>query len=102
MVGRSLTYADLSIFQIIAGLRYAFPKTMARSEKKYRGLVALHDRVAAWPRIASYLASVRRIPFNEDGSFAITPSLKLDLSSFRSRQKYLPTRCTSGIASAFS
>ncbi len=76
MVGRSLTYVDLSIFQIIAGLRYAFPKTMARPEKKYRGLVALHDRVAARPRLASYLASVRRIPFNENGIFRYYPELE--------------------------
>ena len=69
LIGRRLTYVDLSIFQIIEGLRYAFPKRMKRFEKKIPGLVALHDRVAQRPRIKAYLASDRRIPFNQWGIF---------------------------------
>jgi glutathione S-transferase len=69
LLGRRLSYPDLSLFQIVAGLRYAFPKSMARLEKKAPGLGALHDRVAARPRIAAYLASDRRIPFNQSGIF---------------------------------
>ena len=69
MVGRRLSHVDLSIFQIIAGLRYAFPKRMKRFEKKVPGLLALHDRVAQRPRIKAYLASERRIAFNEWGIF---------------------------------
>jgi glutathione S-transferase len=69
ILGRRLTYVDLSLFQIVAGLRYAFPKRMKRFEKKVPGLIALHDRVAKRPRIAAYLASERRIPFNESGIF---------------------------------
>jgi glutathione S-transferase len=57
------------LFQIVDGLRYAFPKRMKRFEKKIPGLVALHDRVAKRPRIAAYLASKRRIAFNEWGIF---------------------------------
>jgi glutathione S-transferase len=68
-VGRRLSYVDLSLFQIIEGLRYAFPKHMKRFEKKIPGLVALHDRVAERPRIKAYLASKRRIAFNEWGIF---------------------------------
>jgi glutathione S-transferase len=68
-VGRRVSYVDLSLFQIIDGLRYAFPKRMKRFEKKIPGLVALHDRVAKRPRIKAYLASKRRIPFNEWGIF---------------------------------
>jgi glutathione S-transferase len=67
--GRKLSYVDLSLFQIIDGLRYAFPKRMKRFERKGRHLVALHDRVAKRPRIAAYLQSERRIPFNEWGIF---------------------------------
>ena len=67
--GRRLSYVDLSLFQIVAGLRYAFPKRMKRFEKNVPHLVALHDRVAQRPRIAAYLASKRRIPFNEWGIF---------------------------------
>ena len=69
LVGRDLTYADLSAFQLVAGLRYAFPHAMARCERRLPKLVALHDRVAARPRIAAYLSSERRIPFNESGIF---------------------------------
>src|SRR5215210_5741292 len=69
LVGARLTYADLSLFQIVAGLRYAFPKAMQRMERKIPRVVALHDRVAARPRIAAYLQSERRIAFNEMGIF---------------------------------
>jgi glutathione S-transferase len=63
--GRKLSYVDLSLFQVVAGLRYAFPKRMKRFERQVPLLIALHDRVAARPRIAAYCASKRRIPFNE-------------------------------------
>ena len=69
LAGDALTYADLSLFQVIAGLRYAFPKAMQRLEPAYPLLVALHDRVAVRPRIARYLKSKRRLPFNNDGVF---------------------------------
>lgn len=77
MIGRSMTYVDLSMFQIIAGLRYAFPKMMTRLEPKLPGLVALHERIAQRPNIAAYLASARRIPFNEDGIFRHYPELEM-------------------------
>ena len=69
LIGTALTYPDLSLFQIVAGLRYAFPRAMARLERKCPRVLALHDRVAARERIAAYLASERRIPFNEQGIF---------------------------------
>ncbi len=75
MVGRSLTYVDLSMFQLIEGLRYAFPRTMAKMERDVPGMVELHDKVAARPNIAAYLASVRRIPFNQNGIFRHYPEL---------------------------
>ncbi|WP_038933858.1 glutathione S-transferase family protein [Bradyrhizobium japonicum] len=69
VTGRRLTYVDLSLFQIVAGLRYAFPKRMKAFEGNIPGLVDLHDRIAARPNIKAYLASARRIPFNEQGIF---------------------------------
>ena len=69
LLGTRLTYADLSLFQVIAGLRYAFPNAMASLESQCPGLVRLHDRVRARPRIAAYLASPRRLPFSEEGIF---------------------------------
>jgi glutathione S-transferase len=69
VTGRRLTYVDLSMFQIVEGLRYAFPKRMKAFEHKIPGLIDLHDRVAARPNIKAYLASDRRIPFNEEGIF---------------------------------
>jgi len=69
LTGRRLTYVDLSLFQIVEGLRYAFPKRMKAFERKIPGLVGLHGRVTARPNIKAYLNSDRRIPFNEDGIF---------------------------------
>jgi glutathione S-transferase len=69
LTGRRITYVDLSLFQIVAGLRYAFPKRMKAFERKIPGLIGLHDRVAARPNIKAYLESERRIAFNEDGIF---------------------------------
>jgi glutathione S-transferase len=67
LLGRRFTYADLSLFQIVEGLRYGFPKRMKRFEKKIPRVIALRDRVARRPRIAAYLASERRIPFSQWG-----------------------------------
>jgi len=75
LVGAEPTYPDLSLFQIVAGLRYAFPRAMARLESKYVRVVAVHDRVASRPRVAAYLASDRRIPFNQHGIFRHYPEL---------------------------
>ena len=69
LAGRALSYADLSLFQVVEGLRYAFPRAMTAQEKKLPRTVALHDRVAARPMIAAYLSSSRRIPFNQHGIF---------------------------------
>jgi glutathione S-transferase len=75
LVGARPSYADLSLFQIVAGLRYAFPKAMRRLEPRYPRVTALHDAVAARPRIAAYLASARRLAFNEQGIFRHYPEL---------------------------
>ena len=69
VTGRRLTYVDLSLFQIVEGLRYAFPKRMKQFESEIPRLIDLHGRVAARPNIKAYLASDRRIPFNESGIF---------------------------------
>ena len=76
MAGRSLSYVDLSMFQLIAGLRYAFPVAMARRKRHYPRLIALHDKVAERPEISVYLSSARRIDFNEDGVFRDYPELE--------------------------
>jgi glutathione S-transferase len=75
LVGARLTYVDLSLFQTVAGLRYAFPDAMARLERKLPCVVAVHDAVAALPRIQAYLESPRRIRFNEMGIFRHYPEL---------------------------
>ena len=69
LVGRRLSYVDLSLFQIVEGLRYAFPARMRRFERRIPGLVALHGRVANRPRIKAYLASKRRVPFSQWGIY---------------------------------
>ncbi len=75
LLGRRISYTDLSLFQLVEGLRYAFPKGMKRIEKKIPKVVAVRDRVAARPGIAAYLASERRIAFNENGIFRRYPEL---------------------------
>lgn len=75
LVGGRLTYADLSLFQLVEGLRYAFPKAARRSLKRAPLVLKLHERVAQHRRVAAYLASERRIPFNEDGIFRAYPEL---------------------------
>ncbi|MBG9387022.1 glutathione S-transferase [Caenimonas aquaedulcis] len=75
LVGAKLSYADLSLFQAVEGLYYAFPKATKRAMKKAPLVGALHDGVARHRRIAAYLASERRIPFNEDGIFRRYPEL---------------------------
>jgi glutathione S-transferase len=69
LTGRRASYADFSLFQIVQGLRYAFPKRMKAFEREIPAVVDLHDRVAARPKIKAYLSSDRRIPFNEEGIF---------------------------------
>ena len=69
LLGNRVSYADLSLFQLVEGLRYAFPLNMTRAEKKLHLIPQLCERVATSARIADYLASDRRIPFNENGIF---------------------------------
>ena len=75
VLGRKQGYVDLSLFQLIAGLRYAFPSAMKRIERKVPRVVGVHDRVRQRPRIKAYLASPRRLPFNESGIFRHYPEL---------------------------
>jgi len=75
MVGAKLSYADLSLFQLVEGLCYAFPKGAPRALKKAPLALALHAGVQRNRRVAAYLASERRIPFNEQGIFRRYPEL---------------------------
>jgi glutathione S-transferase len=75
LVGGATSYVDLSAFQLMTGLAYAFPNAMARLEPELPRLRALRERVATRPRISAYLASDRRLPFNEDGLFRRYPEL---------------------------
>ena len=69
------TYADCSLFQLVAGLRYMFPRRMATLAPHYPGIARVHGLVAALPGIAAYLKSDRRLPFNEEGIFRHYPEL---------------------------
>jgi glutathione S-transferase len=75
MVEGGLSYVDLSMFQLLEGLRFAFPRTMQHVEPAYPGIVALHDAVSVRPNIAAYLRSERRIAFNDRGIFRHYPEL---------------------------
>ncbi|MBX3158955.1 MAG: glutathione S-transferase [Deltaproteobacteria bacterium] len=75
LVGRSVGYADLAAFQVVEGLAYAFPNAMKRRALRIPKLLALRDRIAARPRVAAYLASPRRLPFNDSDIFRRYPEL---------------------------
>lgn len=75
---REHSYVDLSLFQLICGLDYAFPRAMKHLSRKLPLLRAAHQRVAERPHIAAYLASPRRLAFNEDGIFRHYPELDDD------------------------
>ncbi len=77
LVGGRLSYADLSLFQLVEGLRYAFPNAAASALAHTPGVVAIHDTVAALPKVAAYLRSERRIPFSEQGIFRRYPELDI-------------------------
>jgi glutathione S-transferase len=72
------TYGDTSIFQLIEGLRYMFPRRMRTLEEDIPELIAIRDRVAELPGIRTYLASERRIAFNTQGIFRHYPELDAD------------------------
>jgi glutathione S-transferase len=75
LVGRSVTYADLSLFQLVEGLRFAFPLATEREMAKLPHVTALHKAVADRPRLKAYLASERRVAFKETGIFRRYPEL---------------------------
>ena len=75
MVGTSLSYVDLSLYWLLEGLRFSFPARMQRLEGAYPGIVALHDRVAARPKIVAYRKSPRFMAFNDRGVFRHYPEL---------------------------
>jgi glutathione S-transferase len=75
LVGRSLSYVDLSMAQVIAGLQYAFPKASRARLRRCPQLRALHEAVFARPNIQRYLDSGRRVAFNNDGIFRHYPEL---------------------------
>jgi glutathione S-transferase len=75
VLGRRVSYTDLSLFQLVEGLRYAFPHAAQRFEKKVPRVIEVRDRVAERDGIKAYCASGRRVPFNEDGIFRHYPEL---------------------------
>jgi glutathione S-transferase len=75
MVGARLGYVDLSMAQLLAGLRYAFPTHTRQALRRRRRLSALHDAAFARPRIARYLGSDRRVAFNNEDLFRHYPEL---------------------------
>jgi glutathione S-transferase len=75
IIGDALTYVDLSLFQLVAGLRYAFPRATKNFAKDYPALIALHGMVKRRKNISAYLKSARRLAFNETGIFRHYPEL---------------------------
>jgi glutathione S-transferase len=75
LVGDQASVADLSLFQVVSGLDYAAPQAFRALSPRIPLTLALRDRVAARPRVAAYLASPRRLQFNQNGIFRHYPEL---------------------------
>ncbi|HMJ13827.1 MAG TPA: glutathione S-transferase [Polyangiaceae bacterium] len=78
LLGNALSYPDLWLFQIVEGLCYAFPKAMAARLPTHAKIARAREAVRTRPRLAAYLASERRIAFNEHGLFRHYPELDVD------------------------
>jgi glutathione S-transferase len=86
-LGSLFSYVDLSLFQLMEGLRYAFPRTMEAGASRLPRLTALADLVSQRPRIAAYLASPRRLPFSTDGVFRHYPELESEAPKLARRRR---------------
>ena len=75
LIGDKMTYVDLSLFQVVQGLRYAFPKGFKKYEKRCLSVLSLNDKVFLDNKVSKYLSSDRRIPFNKSGVFRYYPEL---------------------------
>lgn len=75
LTGSRCSYADLSLFQMVAGLRFAFPRAFARAAREAPRVIELAERISKRPRLAAYLASPRRLAWNEFGIFRHYPEL---------------------------
>jgi glutathione S-transferase len=75
MIGKRISYMDLSMAQVVAGLRYAFPSASRKALRTCPRLRSLHDEVFSRPRIKRYVASGRRLAFNNDDVFRRYPEL---------------------------
>jgi glutathione S-transferase len=73
MLGDTWTHVDTSLFQLMEGLDYMFPNRMR--ELDYPRLELCRQAVMEIDGIEAYLASDRRLPFNEDGIFRYYPEL---------------------------
>jgi glutathione S-transferase len=69
LVSDRLTYVDLALFQLVTGLAYAFPRSLDALKPQVPRVMSLCEAVRTRPRIAEYLASSRRLPFNAQGIF---------------------------------
>jgi glutathione S-transferase len=78
LLGRDWCHCDLSLFQLVEGLGYAFPRRMRTLAPDFPRVTALHGRVRELPELADYFASDRRLPFNQDGIFRHYPELDGD------------------------
>ncbi|MXO84844.1 glutathione S-transferase [Altererythrobacter aurantiacus] len=74
-LGSTWSHFDTSLFQLVEGLEYAFPRRMAAIKDDYPMIFACRDAVALIDGLAAYVASEDRIPFNEDGIFRHYPEL---------------------------
>jgi glutathione S-transferase len=73
VLGDRWTHVDTSLFQLMEGLDYMFPNRMR--ELDYPRLELCRQAMMEIAGVEQYLASDRRLSFNEDGIFRFYPEL---------------------------
>ncbi|PVI01983.1 glutathione S-transferase protein-like protein [Periconia macrospinosa] len=75
LVGAKLSFADTTVWQVLDGLKFAFPKELAAIEKDYPTLFeTFYNGIKEEGGLKEYLASDRRLPYSE-GIFRHYPEL---------------------------
>lgn len=75
LTGARWSYADLSLFHLLEGLDYAYPRRMATLAADMPLALELRARVRALPELAAYFAGGRRLAFSEECLFRHYPEL---------------------------
>lgn len=80
MFGAKVSVVDLSLFQLLKGVEYAFPKAYGSLEGGYPLLMQCRAAVGQLEKVKEYEESGRCQSFNKNGIFRYYAELDLDMS----------------------